>query len=337
MIFALGTPVNARFRPWIYDWVVEPDALMISALDFLSSPKTFSLLQRKGIHDLMDWDGLIICDSGAFSALNRKTKVSLKLDRLISLYQELNNQDPSVLKITLDFPDDKIIENFEKLYSLGVEPVIPHNNIELIESLYKITGQIEWMFIGRLVPLMRKGGDHLARLSPVLDTFRKKLADFSLTKTKIWALGVGAPSILPRIRTRVDGCDSSRWRVTGSNMILLPEGGERGVGNRTKWRGTHHRIDPEREKILVINILKKIDELCGGLEQLDNSLASTRSPKQLKGTFEVGLPLIGELMVKLRENSDKITVYDLELILRTSGNLRLLFNYWSALSFIDSE
>ena len=96
-------------------------------------------------------------------------------------------------------------------------------------------------------------------------------------------------------------------------MILLPEGGERGVGNKTKWRGTHHRIDNESERILVINILKEIDKLSGGLELLDASLAPTQSPKQLKGAFEVGLPLIGELLTKLRENSDKITFYDLEL------------------------
>ncbi|NHJ00802.1 MAG: hypothetical protein EAX86_01615 [Candidatus Heimdallarchaeota archaeon] len=338
MIFAIGTPVNAHFRPWTYDWALKPDALMISAIDFLSSPRTYKKLKSKGIHDLLAWDGSIICDSGAFSALNRKSAVTIQLEDLYALYEEINKQDPNILKITLDFPDDRIIENYKKLYPLEIEPVVPFNKIELIDSISRITDDLDWLFIGRLVPLMRQGGDHISRLSLIFDVFREKLKERAFThKVKLWALGVGAPSILPFIRSLVEGCDSSRWRVTGSNMILLPAGGERGVGNRTKWRGTHHRIDDQNERHLVIKILKDLDTLSGGFENIDHSLTYNQQPKLIKGSFEINLPSIGELITKIREHSDLVTVYELELLLRTSGNLRLIFNYWSALNFSSTD
>ena len=103
------------------------------------------------------------------------------------------------------------------------------------------------------------------------------------------------------------------------NMILLPFGGERGVGNKTKWRGTHYRINEGEEKQTVISILKQIDNLSGGLELLDESLNPKNEPKQLKGVNEHNLPLMGELIALIRDDDKDPSIYDLELILRSSG------------------
>lgn len=337
MIFAIGTPINARFRPWTYDWALKPDALMISAIDFLSSPKLFQKVVKEGIHDYLGWEGQIICDSGAFSALNRKKKISLNLDELKRIYHEITQQDSSIVKITLDFPDDKILANYRELYSLEVQPVIPYDRIEIMEEIIRNEGLPEWFFIGRLVPLMRKGGGHAKRLFPVLEEFNTNLRKFeALGQVKLWALGVGAPSLINQLARLVDGCDSARWRITGSNMVLLPKGGERGVGNLTKWRGTHHRISDGFEKEIVIKLLQKIDNKSGGMEKLDDSLLPNKSPKPLKSKIEKNLPAIGEIVSKLRDHAEELSTYDLELLLRTSGNLRLIFNYWAALSFKTS-
>ncbi|MFX0016688.1 MAG: hypothetical protein ACFFB2_18610 [Promethearchaeota archaeon] len=334
MIFALGTPVNSRCRPWTYNWALEPDALMISAIDFLNSPKLFQKIKKNGIHEFLGWDGQIICDSGAFSALNRKKKTNLDIEKLKRIYRELTNQDPAILKITLDFPDEKILANYRELYPLEVQPVVPYDRLEIMDNILQNEGIPQWFFIGRLVPLMRRGGGHARRLFFVLNKVKKHLTNFeSGLKVNLWALGVGAPSIINQIAKLVDGCDSTRWRVTGSNMILLPKGGERGVGNLTKWRGTHHRINQNIEKEIVIQVLQEIDEKSGGLEYLDVLLLPEKKPKQLKNKVEKGLPTIGNLLNKLREKKEEISVYDLELLLRTSGNLRLIFNYWAALSF----
>jgi queuine/archaeosine tRNA-ribosyltransferase len=75
MIFALGTPVNARCRPWTFDWAIKPDAIMISAIDFLSSPRLLEAVKKKGIHEYLGWEGQIICDSGFF-CLKSKEKSS---------------------------------------------------------------------------------------------------------------------------------------------------------------------------------------------------------------------------------------------------------------------
>lgn len=333
MIYAIGTPINARCRPWTYEWALKPDALMISAIDFFSSPKTYQKVKKLGIHEVLDWEGNLICDSGAFSALNRKKKVNLDIEKLKEIYKEITDQDSDIIKITLDFPDDKIIENYNRLSSLEVQPVIPHDRLELLNDILMNGNTPEWLFIGRLVPLMRKGGNHAKRLFPVIDNVKKLLESFRSQRIKLWALGVGAPSLISRLSEEVDGCDSSRWRITGSNMILLPQGGERGVGNRTKWRGTHHRISHGVERNIIIEILKAIDIKSGGLETLDFSLNPDFYPKSLKNEEEKNLPKIEVILEKLRDEEAQLSVYELELLLRSSGNLRLIFNYWSALSF----
>ncbi len=337
MIFALGTPVNSRTHPWAYDWTIKPDALMISAIDFLNSPSTFKRLCKKGIHEILNWDGQIVCDSGAFSAINRKKKITFDMENLKEVYRELTDQDSNIIKITLDFPDEKILENYNSLSSLEVQPVIPHERLDLLDSIIRDNGNPEWIFIGRLVPLMRSGGGHANRLFPVLEKVKKHALNLGLKKKqKFWALGVGAPSLMLDMVEKVDGCDSARWRITGSNMVLLPNGGERGIGNRSKWRGTHHRIGEGLEKQIVIEIIKQIDANCGSLEKLDESFQPERSPSQIKDMPDEKLPLMGQLMPKLRKSDQKLSIYELELILRSSNKLRLFFNYWAALSFKTS-
>jgi hypothetical protein len=111
--------------------------------------------------------------------------------------------------------------------------------MELFNDIIQHEGYPEWLFIGRLVPLMRKGGGHANRLFSAIDNIKKHIKDQNGSE-------------------KVDGCDSARWRITASNMVLLPKGGERGVGNLTKWRGTHHRISDGLEKDIVIRILQEI-------------------------------------------------------------------------------
>ncbi|MHA2096319.1 MAG: hypothetical protein ACW98F_16990, partial [Candidatus Hodarchaeales archaeon] len=301
MSFALGTPISARIRPWKYDWIVKPDSLMISAIDFMQNPGIFETIKKKGIHSYLEWDGPLVCDSGAFSAINRKKKVVTSIEQLKLYYQELTKQDPNIIKITLDYPDEEILSNYFELLPYEVQPVIPYNQLHLLDQIVSESGLPEWSFIGRLVPLMRGGSGYKIKLFSALTEFIRKLDSFSVNdKCKIWALGVGAPSILPEVLSVVDGCDSSRWRITASNMILLPHGGERGIGNKTKWRGTHHRIEEGKEKSAVIRLLNQIDALSGGLEFLDTSLQLNEYPKQLKDHFEVNLPRIGDLINKIR-------------------------------------
>jgi len=334
MIFALGTPINARTKPWIYDWIIKPDALMISAIDLMENPRLYERVKQKGIRDYLGWDGKLICDSGAFSALNRKKKVNMSIEMLKDIYQELTKQYPDIIKITLDYPDNAILSNYSELLPYEVQPVVPYDRLDLIDQIVTKNGHPEWWFLGRLVPLMRGGGGYKKRLFSAITDFKSVLDNYSNEqKEKLWALGVGAPSILQELKEHVQGCDSSRWRITGSNMILLPFGGERGVANRTKWRGTHHRIAEGDEKLLVTSILKQIDIMSGGMEFLDKALNPNNKPRQLKDKFENNLPSIGELIGLIHDDTKIISVYDLELLLRSSGSLRLIFNYFTALYY----
>ncbi|MFX0136563.1 MAG: hypothetical protein ACFFDN_23185, partial [Candidatus Hodarchaeota archaeon] len=60
MIFAVGTPINAQFKPWTYNWALKPDALMISAIDFFDAPKIYQKVKKVGIHEYLGWKGQII-------------------------------------------------------------------------------------------------------------------------------------------------------------------------------------------------------------------------------------------------------------------------------------
>ena len=80
-------------------------------------------------------------------------------------------------------------------------------------------------------------------------------------------------------------------------------------------------------------MLRNIDTKSGGLETLDSSLSTESYPKSLKNKTEKKLPKIGVILQKLRDEEMNLSVYELELLFRSSGNLRLIFNYWSALSF----
>ncbi|MHA1332303.1 MAG: hypothetical protein ACTSR2_14645, partial [Candidatus Hodarchaeales archaeon] len=218
MIFALGTPIFARFRPWSFSWIIKPDALMVSAIDLISSKRAFNQLQKKGIRELVNWDGLLICDSGAYSAINRKKKIDINIEKLKEIYRELSREDPEIIKITLDYPDEKIVSNYHELQSLNVMPVLPYDRTGLIEELIEIDANPEWVFMGRLVPLMRRGGQ-FTRIFNALDKMSEILERTSFKNSKVWALGIGAPSIIRELKSKIDGCDSARWRITGSNMI----------------------------------------------------------------------------------------------------------------------
>ena len=334
MIFALGTPINARTKPWEYDWSVKPDALMISAIDLLTNKRLFRKIAEICIHDFLGWDGRIICDSGAFSAINRRKKINFNLETLKEIYREFNRQDSDILKISLDYPDKDILVNYEELLHYEVQPVIPFDREDLIDPILNDYSDPDWIFVGRLVPIMKRGGQFKERLFKALFDFKESISIFTESRSiKIWALGVGAPSIINDVSGMLDGCDSSRWRITSANMILLPYGGERGVGKITKWRGTSKRISENGEKKLVLKILRNIDELSGGLENLDSSLSFTKSPKMLDSQNELNLPTIGDILTKIRDYDEKISVYHLELVLRSSSRLRLFFNYFSALNY----
>ena len=306
---------------------------MVSAIDFIANPRAFKQLQQKGIREILDWDGVLICDSGAFSALNRKNKIRIELEDLEDIYSELTKQDPNILKITLDYPDDNIISNYNKLHSLEVYPVLPYNQLDLINSITDIEPNPEWIFIGRLVPLIRSGAGHGNKLFTLIEEIKDFFQDNYLDKTKIWTLGVGAPSLIRNLKYLIDGCDSARWRITGSNMILLPEGGERGIGKKTKWRGTHNRISEGDEKESIIRTLLMMDKKSDGLELLDSNLNPNKVVKTIEKNYKEKLPTIGELLDKLRRNHENFSIKDLEYLFHSSGNLRLLFNFWTALSF----
>ncbi len=337
MIFALGTPINARFKPWAIPGMLLPDGLMISVVDFFRSKKLLKDVRKKGIREVLSWDGLIICDSGAFTAINSKNTINISVDDVKSIYRELFSDDDAIIKISLDFPSDKILEHYKILHSVDVQPAVPHDQIDLLRAVLEFEPNVEWIFIGRLVPLMRKGRNQVSRLKVRLDVIKQVINEFYWHESppKLWTLGLGAPSMFDYLIKNVDGADSSRWRVSGSNMILMPNGGERGVGNRTKWLATHRRIREGEEKLQVVRVLRELFSRCDNLlEYIPKLVETVKIPEEWiqDGPSHVKKRLSGRnfnlLLEKiLFEDVSCIHPLELEVVLRSSSRLRLLFNY----------
>ncbi len=188
---------------------------------------------------------------------------------------------------------------------------------------------------------MRNGRNQLNRLKSRLNEVKRVIAEVNSGNSapKIWTLGLGAPSLLDYLINSVDGADSSRWRVSGSNMIMLPNGGERGVGNRTKWAATHRRIQEGDEKLLVLRLLRELFSMCDDLLDFIPKLKVIENIPL--DWIQQGPPLVqkelsrqrfSELLEKILSR-DPSTVHPLELevILRASNRLRLLLNNYAYL------
>lgn len=338
----MGTPVNAKFKPWTIPGMLKPDALMISVVDFIRSRSLLDRVRKTGIREELDWDGLIVCDSGAFTALNSKKTFKITVDDVKVIYQDLFREDDQILKISLDFPTDKILENYKKLHSVEVQPAVPHDRLDILKEILMFNHDVEWIFIGRLVPLMRNGRNHLERLTLRLTKVKETIREFHSrgVSPKLWTLGLGAPSLLEYLITTVDGADSSRWRVSGSNMIILPHGGERGVGNITKWSATQRRIQEGNEKRQVLHILRELFSRCENLlDYVPRLKAIDKIPPEwvLHGPQDVQQSLTRHSVYTLLEKvllaePEEIHPLELEICLRASSRLRLLFNYHAILS-----
>jgi len=237
---------------------------MVNAYEIIRKEKLWREIQAKGgLHNFLDYDGIIFLDSGGFQAM--RYNFDIEIERLIEVYR-IAGAD---YYFSLDYPstnpgneEEKIsrtIQNFKKLRKV-LENVIPivHPNIERAVREYEAYKEYdpEYVAVGGLVPLMlitnkrKKAIDLMVKIRRIHDGF-------------IHVMGLGAPTIVPILK--VIGCtstDSSAWRVKAAHgKIMLPNGGERYISDRNAKFG----VTPlNEEEITFINklgcpILKEYD------------------------------------------------------------------------------
>ena len=264
MLVALGTPLKARPRPWEY---FKVPALMVNAYEIIKNESLRKEIHAKGLHEFLNYDGTIFLDSGGYQAM--KKGIDIKIEDLLYIYKLIDAD----FYFSLDYPAyvtgnckskiKKTIANYEKLVKV-VENVIPivHPNINraLIEfEAYKKYSP-KYMAIGGLVPLMLT----IKGLSNGRKTAINLIAKVRmLHKGRLHVMGLGAPTVIPIIRTlKCDSTDSSSWRVKAAHgKIMLPYGGERHVTNNPAKFGCIKLTDEEKRNLekYKCSIMKEFD------------------------------------------------------------------------------
>ena len=243
MILALGTPLPTYVKPWEY---FDVDAVMVSAYYILKSKSVKSAILAKGIKDYLNFDGLVVLDSGVFQLINSGKNIDLQ--EIIDLYRMVEGVD---IKLSFDYPDNKIVEQYEKLRHLNVEPIIPANQFNLIK--YFSNESCEWIFVGRLAKALKFKG---CKAFSFLEDTTKKFSEESAKK--LWALGVGNYNTLPYIyKAGFKGSDTSSYRMAAAfGDILVPKKGTQHITGRKLEKKTW-----KMKKVNPIDIEKKLMEL----------------------------------------------------------------------------
>jgi queuine/archaeosine tRNA-ribosyltransferase len=206
---------------------------MVNAYEIIKNEKLRREIQEKGLHELLNYDGIIFLDSGGYQAM--KKGVDIKIEDIIEVYK-LAEAD---FYFSLDYPSYRVrnsrvkiaktVANYERLCNV-LENVIPivHPNMNRALTEFEAYNKYSphYMAIGGLVPLMLTTRGLLNGRKTAIDLIAKLR---TLHKGKLHVMGLGAPTVLPIIKTlNCDSTDSASWRIKAAHgKIVLPNGGER--------------------------------------------------------------------------------------------------------------
>jgi tRNA-guanine family transglycosylase len=235
MLVALGTPIRGEPKPWKY---FKVEAIMINAWEIMSSPYLKRAVVEGKLRDILDFDGTLFCDSGAFQAF--KKGVEITVEEVDRIYRSVEADFYFNLDVIPNIDDDeeerqkkmkKTFENFEKLSK-------SHNVIFVV---HPPTAQAVFMAEQINSDYIAVGG-----LVPYSVHYRQKSSKKMIVDT-IWAikkrkhvLGIGSPSFQPTLKVLdVYSTDSAHWRRAAAyGFILHPvHGSQRHISERpyTAW------------------------------------------------------------------------------------------------------
>lgn len=235
MLVALGTPIKGEPKPWKY---FKVEAIMISAWEILKSSSLKKKVTDGRLRDILDFDGTLFCDSGAFQAFKRG--IGVTVDELNEIYEHVEADFYFNLDVIPKIDDSeeerkrkmkKTFENFEFLSKLHDVIFVVHP--PPAQAIY-MSKQInsDYIAIGGLVPY----SVHYKQKSQ-----KKLIADtIWAIKQKKHVLGIGGPSFQPTLKILdVYSTDSAHWRRAAAyGFILHPfHGSQRHISERpyTAW------------------------------------------------------------------------------------------------------
>ncbi|MCC6020700.1 MAG: tRNA-ribosyltransferase [Thermoproteaceae archaeon] len=229
MIVALGTPLAASPRPWLY---FDVPAVMVNALEIKRDPRA-----------VLGYEGELWMDSGGYQILKRG--LSINVDRLVEIYRRVDAQ----LYFSLDVPPSpgdppdaaerkmrKSYENWVRMRRALGDSVVPvlhvYRDQSLFERFLRLYGGAPSLAIGAAVPyvLTSRGAPRGSR-ELAISFIRLAVEEFG---GPVHVLGMGSPAVTPVLAALgVHSTDSATWRLKAAyGKVLLPCGGERHVTDR---------------------------------------------------------------------------------------------------------
>jgi len=239
MLIVLGTPIKGEPKPWKY---FKVDAIMISAWEIIKSPALKRAVIAGKLRDILDFDGILYCDSGAFQAF--KKGVELDVQELNELYKHIGADFYLNLDVIPNINDseeerrkkmEKTFKNFEVLSKFHNVIFVAHP--PPAQALY-MCEQVnsDYIAIGGLVPYsvhyMQKSSKKLI-VETIWSVQQRK-------PVRTHVLGIGSPSFQPTLKVLgVYSTDSAHWRRAAAyGFILHPaHGSQRHISDRpyTAW------------------------------------------------------------------------------------------------------
>jgi tRNA-guanine family transglycosylase len=235
MLVALGTPVRGEPKPWKY---FNVEAIMISAWEVMKSSSLKKAVIEGRLRDILDFDGTLFCDSGAFQAF--KKGVEITVDELNEIYKHVEADFYFNLDVIPNIDDSedmrkkkmqKTLENFQTLSKARNVIFVVHPPVTQAVSMSEQINS-EYIAIGGLVPYSVH--------------YKQKKSKKMIVDT-IWAikrrkhvLGIGSPAFQPALKIlEVYSTDSAHWRRAAAyGFILDPvHGSQRHISERpyTAW------------------------------------------------------------------------------------------------------
>ena len=263
-VLFLGNPINGIPVPWLEGIPVE--ATLTNAYEIYRKNTVKKKLKHSSIHDILEFDGIVMIDSGGFQ-FQRHPEIEVDIDDIIRVQKDAKAEVIAILDHPLDLSSGKkeneerlktTLENTEyyldKIDKEKLLPVIhgysPKRITRFIQDLKNIWGSnIEKAGIGSLVPIMKsyhRVNEELL-IKPYVSS-RKYLVDLvlaarrELPETFLHVFGVGASitSMYIFFTLGIDSVDSVAWRLQAAGgKIALPRIGTRKLRKSMKsWART---------------------------------------------------------------------------------------------------
>ena len=244
------------------------DNIMVNAYFILKKASTYEKVCDRGIHNYLDYNGLVMMDSGGF-LFQKKEEMNLEPLKVLDLYEK---SKPDI-GVVLDHPFDPKSSNksnqkrwditlkntktmIESNSKVPLMPVLHGYSLkELGNACYdikKIDDHPKLIGIGSLVPLIfsttagsKRFPDCMQFVMQSIRLIRNEFPD-----AMIHAFGIGSTLTMHLMYSvGTDSLDSTGWRIKAAyGMIQLPGVSDRHVKTRNNGRKF---LDASEQKILT--------------------------------------------------------------------------------------